>query len=121
MIKNDTVLFLFIVYSFYMPLVAFQGPYILERLTIFDWCFVLDRTVDLFVGYYNENGSLETSVFKVIHNNIAYTFFLELLISFGPCTAFDWFYESDDESKLPAELFFIFKVFRYVRMFELES
>ena len=64
---------------------------------------------------------LETSVFKVILQNISYTYFLEFFISFGPNLAFKWFYIDQDKAKFPSDMFFVFKVFRYIRIFETEN
>jgi|TARA_B110000285_G_C15056414_1_gene579835 hypothetical protein len=131
MIKNDITLLLFVIYAILMPYNVTKGPnlsriQLKQYMGIFDWFFIFDRTMDLFVGFYNENGSLETNVFKVIQNNISYVFFLELLISFGPDIAYKWFFpsiflEPEDLQQYPSMVSFLFKVFRYIRIFEIEN
>jgi len=70
MIKNDIALLLFVIYSMEMPYTCSIGPKLSQSsvnfYAYFDWFFVFDRTMDLFVGFYKYEGSIETSVFKVI-------------------------------------------------------
>jgi hypothetical protein len=45
---------------------------------------MLDRFLDLFVGYYNPNGKLEHKLYAVVMTNMSFKFWLEIFIGFGP-------------------------------------
>jgi len=51
---------------------------------MFDLMFVIDRFLDLFVGYYQPNGLLEHRLYAVILANISVKLFIELFITFAP-------------------------------------
>mmetsp|Transcript_26688 Transcript_26688/g.40710 ORF Transcript_26688/g.40710 Transcript_26688/m.40710 type:complete len:139 (+) Transcript_26688:322-738(+) len=55
-----------------------------QVLLAFDIIFMIDRVMDLFVGFYTPNGSLEHRILKVMQQNISTKLFLEILIGFGP-------------------------------------
>ena len=58
LLKNDSVLLLFILYSILLPYLCCLGINIsnddIDLLMTFDYIFVIDRVADLLVGYINE-------------------------------------------------------------------
>ena len=60
MVINNVIVGIFIIYMFVMPLtISFENKISSENITIlmiFDVIFLIDRSLDLFVGYYREDG-----------------------------------------------------------------
>ena len=82
-------------------------------LLVFDICFMFDRFLDLFVGYYNPNGFLEHRLSHVLYQNISSKFFLEIFMSFAPLLVYKYYRHS--------VIYVCFKVLRYGRLFEMDS
>jgi len=120
-VKNDLVLVLFITYSFVLPYTCCLGPYMdnneVDLLMLFDWIFVIDRVMDLLVGYINDLNKLEPSITKVVFNNLSFAFFIELFITFVPMV-FHAFIFGD---KWNSFVFFLIKSPRFLRLFEMED
>jgi hypothetical protein len=86
----------------------------MKVLLIFDILFMIDRVLDLFVGYYTPNGFLEHKISTTILQNISTKFFLEIVISFGPLI----FFQTDNLNTI---YYAIFKIPRYSRLFEIDG
>lgn len=60
MVVNNVIVVIFLIYMVLLPLfVSFNGLLDDENfygLFVFDIIFILDRCMDLFVGYYQEDG-----------------------------------------------------------------
>ena len=60
MVINNVIVLIFLIYMFVMPLcVSFDktiSPSNVTMLMIFDVVLLIDRSLDLFVGYYREDG-----------------------------------------------------------------
>jgi hypothetical protein len=88
-------------------------------LLVFDVIFVIDRILDLFVGFYRPDGQLETRLLPVIQQNFSSRFVMELIVSFGP-TCFLSLYKEPPLAVNTIEYMF-FKIPRYGRLFEIDS
>jgi len=80
-------------YALLLP-VDVAESYILSQgkfmgLLFFDFCFMLDRMLDLFIGYTNKDGSEETSIQNVIFKNFGSSFWMEIIYVFGPYILLD--------------------------------
>ena len=116
MVLNNIIVCFFIVYMALLPLfVSFDttlSPKHLQILMIFDVFFIIDRTLDLLVGFYREDGQLEHRLVPVIVNNISYKVFFEIFMSFG-AYMFDIY-------NMNSVIYAFFKLPRWLRLFELE-
>ena len=83
-------------------------------LLAFDIIFMLDRFLDLFVGYYNPNGKLEHRLYAVVMTNMSFKLFLEILIGFGPIAVSNFV-------ELKSYWYSCFKIPRYSRLFEMDA
>ena len=114
---NNFITFVFVLYIFVAPLfISYSTMFTssqLEILLLFDILFMLDRIADLFAGFYKPDGQIETKLSNVIEHNISSKLFLEFVISFGPL-----FFTP---SKMNTLHYALFKVPRYVRLFEIDS
>ena len=79
----------------------------MTTLLIFDMVFIINRFLDLFIGFVNKDGNNETKVWNVIYKNFSSDFYMELVYSFGPL----FFGEID------STIYFIFKFPRYNMLF----
>ena len=86
----------------------------MQVLLVFDFIFMIDRVIDLFVGYYTPNGFLEHRIGATILQNLSTKFFLEIIMSFGPLFIFDL----DNMNSL---YYALFKIPRYSRLFEIDG
>lgn len=72
---NKAILIVFIIWIFQTPiLISYDHSISHENFTtlmVFDTVFMVDRILELFVSYYNPNGSLEHKLHSVILNNIS--------------------------------------------------
>jgi len=75
---------------------------------------MVDRFIDMFVGFYNPNGQLEHRLLAVVKQNISTKIFLEAFISFGL-----FFFE--EEYMTNPMIYGSIKILRYGRLFELDS
>ena len=75
--------------------------------------FVIDRIADLFAGFYRPDGQMENKLTNVIEHNLSSKLFLEFVISFGPLV-WEKFYNN-------TMIYALFKVPRYVRLFEIDN
>ena len=85
----------------------------MSYLLWFDILFMMDRIADLFAGFYRPDGQIETKLSNVIEHNISSKLFLEFVISFGPLFL--------DVTTLNTLHYAMFKVPRYVRLFEIDN
>ena len=114
---HNCIQVIFVAYIISCPIIVslhkkIEWDYV-EILLCFDFIFMFDRLIDLFVGFYNPNGFLEHRLSHVLYQNISYIFFLEMLMSVAPLFIWSW---------LPSSVIYIcFKVFRYSRLFEMDS
>ena len=115
---NNFTQFVFIFWIFLTPILVSQDTNLellgLNSLLAFDIIFMIDRFMDLFVGYYTPNGFLEHRILKVIQNNISTKFFFEIFIGFGPMFFFD-------VSNINTLFYALFKIPRYSRLFEIDG
>ena len=116
MVVNNVIVVIFLIYMVLLPLfVSFNGILDDENfygLFVFDIIFILDRCMDLFVGYYQEDGQLEKSLARVIKTNMSMKVLFEISMTFGPFLI--------GTSNIDAMLFILFKMPRWLRLFELE-
>ena len=74
MLWNNLVICNFIIYVMIIPLVVSFNPILdtksLHVLLIFDIVFLMDRILDLFVGYLKPDGTEETILWCVILKNL---------------------------------------------------
>ncbi len=80
----------------------------------FDVVFVLDRWIDLFVGFYNPNGYLKPKIVSVVQQNFSFKMVLELFIGFGQHLV-PW------SLGLNPVFYTSIKILRYGRLFEMDS
>lgn len=104
-----------IIYVFLLPLfVSFDSiltPKALSYLLIFDTMFMADRFLDLFVGFNNSDGEYEPKLVLVVMKNFSSDFYFELIYTFGP-----FFFNLQELNSI---YYFIFKIPRYNRLFEM--
>lgn len=116
MIKNDVVLVFFILYAIMLPQMVSYGvalrPTDVSFLIFFDFIFIFDRILNLFVGYINKDGKAEPRICMVLYHNLSSSLIIEILVTVIPI--YIGMYE------INSLYFFIFKIFRYVRMMEME-
>jgi len=72
---------------------------------------MIDRCLDLFVGFISKDGEYEPEIIVVLFKNFSSDFYMEILYSFGP-----FFF---DLNELNSIYYFIFKIPRYNRLFEM--
>ena len=75
---------------------------------------MFDRFLELFVTFYNPNGSIEHKLHSVILTNISFNLFLEAFMGFAPL------YVHYDGGIL-AYYYALFKLPRYGRLFEMDA
>ena len=104
-----------IIYVFLLPMFVSFAPILsrdnLNMLIVFDLFFMIDRFLNLFVGFYNKEGEYEPKVMVVIMKNYSSDFYMELVYTFSP-----FFFEPH---KLNSIYYFLFKIPRYNRLFEI--
>jgi len=114
---NNITQVVFVAYILICPVIVSYDRVIewkyVELLLCFDLIFMFDRVLDLFVGYYNPNGFLEHRLSHVLYQNISPKFFLEIFMSLAPLFVYE--YDSG------AVVYVCFKLFRYSRLFEMDS
>jgi hypothetical protein len=75
---------IFLVYIMLMPLIICMSSKLskthITLLTCFDFTFMIDRILDLLVGFYKPNGDEEHRLAYVILNNISSKFFIEIFV-----------------------------------------
>ena len=86
----------------------------LKVLIYFDIIFMMDRFLDLFVGYYNPNGIMEHRLYAVFFANISHDLFIEMFIGFGPIV---WW----DMTVFKSYWYALFKIPRYSRLLEMDG
>ena len=86
-----------------------------QILIIFDVVFIVDRVLDLLVGYYNADGQMEPSLLMVVWTNLDSKFFLEIFISFGHLIFFKLLKNRN------SAIYGILKFLRYGRLSELDT
>lgn len=106
------------IYIFLAPILIVESQTVslknMKLMLVFDIIFMIDRILDLFVGYYQPNGLMEHRLYAVVLNNISLKFFLEIFISFAPIVL-NKYYNSK------SVFYALFKVVRYVRLFEIDG
>jgi hypothetical protein len=116
MIKNDVVLVFFILYAIMLPQMVSYGvalrPTDVSFLIFFDVIFIVDRILNLFVGYINKDGKAEPRIWMVVYHNLSSALIIEILVTVIPIYI--------GMRQINSLYFFIFKIFRYVRMMEME-
>ena len=83
-------------------------------ILFFDFCFLIDEIIDLFVGFINNQGQAEESLQNVIMKNFSSSFYLEIFYVFGPLILLDSY-------NMNALLLFILKLPRFNRLFEVDN
>jgi hypothetical protein len=58
-------------------------------LLFFDFCFMFDRIIDLFIGFMKKDGNPEKSIKNVIFKNFSFSFWLEIFYVAGPFMLLD--------------------------------
>lgn len=85
---NNIVQIVFVAYIVLLPIFVSSEVKMIRYhqnvLLVFDVIFVIDRVLDLFVGFYRPDGQLETRLLPVIQQNFSGKFVMELVVSFGP-------------------------------------
>jgi hypothetical protein len=75
---------------------------------------MLDRMLDLFIGYTNKDGSEETSIQNVIFKNFGSSFWMEIIYVVGPFILLDL-------DNIKALAIFALKLPRLNRLFEIDT
>ena len=83
-------------------------------LLVFDFCFMMDRILDLFIGYTNKDGTEEFSIKNVIFKNFSSSFMLEIFYVLGPFVLLDL-------KNIKALAIFLLKIPRLNRLFEIDN
>lgn len=126
--RNDLTLLMFIVYSLLLPYTVSYSKILkkedVNSLFFFDIIFIIDRIVDLFKRQSNDSVEAKPTLLAVITNNISYVFFLEWIMSFGPII----YNQNMDSSQVHKDYhpmspitYFLFKLPRYIRIFEMQT
>ena len=114
---NNFITTVFVFYIFIAPIfISYDTKFVSEQFKIllfFDILFILDRIADLFAGFYKPDGQMESKLTNVIEHNLSSKLFLEFVISFGPLI---W-----DPMEINTMVYALFKLPRYVRLFELDK
>lgn len=117
MIKNDVVLMFFVLYAIMLPLIVSNGKTLRTKdssfLIFFDFIFIFDRLCNLCVGYINKEGKAEPRIWIVVYQNLNFSLLIEILVTVIPIYI--------GLQEIYSLYFFIFKIFRYVRMMEMET
>lgn len=74
---------------------------------------MMDRIADLFAGFYKPDGQIETKLANVIEHNLSSKLFMEFIISFGPLLS--------TQFNSNTMVYAMFKLPRYVRLFEIDN
>ena len=74
---------------------------------------MLDRFIDLFVGFTNKEGEFEPKIIVVLVHNFSWDFTMELFYSFGPFMF--------NLNELNSIYYFLFKFPRYNKLFEMDT
>ena len=108
---------IFIVYVTVTPmLVSFDvilSKSNLQLLLLFDIIFLGDKIIDLFVGYYDNLGKPEKLLWRVLVKNFNSNFLIESGIVIIPLLL--------DPDHLNSIIYFMLKIPRYIRFFEMEN
>jgi hypothetical protein len=75
--------------------------------------FMLDRFLDLFVGFTTKDGDYEPKIIVVLVHNFSWDFTMELFYSFGPFMF--------NLNELNSIYYFLFKFPRYNKLFEMDT
>ena len=86
-------------------------------LFVFDVVFVIDRTVDLFIGFNRPDGQPETQIINIIKENLTINFFLEIIMSFGPLMILNY----DTDGLFNSLEYLYFKIFRLKTLYEIDG
>lgn len=117
MVCNNIIVAIFLIYMCLLPLFVSYNSIMknedLFSLFIFDVIFIFDRFLDLFVGYYQEDGQLEKSLARVINSNMSMKIFFEIFMTFGPLMI--------ARRNIESIVYVFFKLPRWLRLFELEQ
>ena len=114
---NNFTQVIFVLYIFLTPMFVSESITMsstkMSILMLFDIIFMIDRFLDLFAGFYDPNGDIETNVSKVISQNLSAKFFIEAIVSFGPL-----YFEQENLNTI---IYTMFKIPRYTRLFEIDG
>ena len=117
--NNFTVVF-FVIYIVLTPVLISRNDMISKSdqaiLLIFDVVFMLDRVLDLFVGFKKQDGSEETEIGTVVYLNLSPKFFTEVVIGFGP-----QIFLMSEGGTINSLFYGLFKLPRYTRLFEMDG
>ena len=115
---NNTIQVIFVIYIFMAPILIVESKHVsvsnIKLLLVFDVLFVIDRIMDLFVGFIQPNGQPEYRLYAVVLNNISVKFFLEIFITVAPIALQNVYHRK-------SVIYALFKVVRYVRLFEIDG
>ena len=110
---NNILLGLLILYVFLLPLNVSYSRQLnkqnLKNLLLFDIIFVINRSLDLLIGFVDKHGKYEKNVLNVIYKNFSSDFYLELIYAFGPLCF--------NLEEMDATIYFIFKFPRFNMLF----
>ena len=119
MLWNNFIVLVFVVYMLICALFISYSFKLSSKqiniLFIFDIMFLIDRTIDMFIGY-EYDGRLEKKIGKVLARNFEQKkdkLFQELFISIGPILF--------NVKQYNSLVYAFFKLPRYFRMFEMDS
>ena len=88
MVVNNIIVVIFLIYMVLLPYFVSFDNILSDQdfysLFVFDIVFICDRSMDLFVGYYQEDGQLEKSLARVIKTNMSMKVFFEIFMCLGP-------------------------------------
>ena len=84
------------------------------NLLFFDFCFMFDRIMDLFIGFMKKDGTQEKSLKNVIFKNFSISFWLEIFYVAGPFFLLDL-------NQIKAMSIFLLKLPRLNRLLEIDT
>lgn len=90
-----------------LPRTSFFG------LLLYDIVFLIDRVLDLFVGFINKEGHYEPSLRNVVFKNFSSIVYLELFFVASPFLILE-------EKSIASMPYFLIKLPRFNRLFDME-
>ena len=118
---NNFITYSTIIYIILIPLLTSRSVSLIYKdqviLFVFDVVFVIDRTVDLFIGFNRPDGQPETKIINIIKENLTINFFLEIIMSFGPLMILNY----DADGLFNSLEYLYFKIFRLKTLYEIDG
>jgi len=109
---------LLVIYVMNLPIIIAENSLMARpqffSLMIYDIVFMMDRILDLFVGFINKEGQFENKLRNVITKNFSSTFYLEAFYAFSPLFLFNI-------NQMQSMVYFLIKIPRFNRLFDMDQ